>query len=226
MEWFSVEWWSVLFSIIVIDLLLAGDNAIVIGLAARNVPQHQQKKAILWGTVGAIGIRALATAAVVWLLKIPGLLLIGGLLLLWIAYKLLAGEKEHNISAKYTLLAAIRTIVIADGIMGLDNVLAVAGASHGDFWLVLIGLAVSIPIVIWGSTLFLKLIGKFPAIMYIGAGILAFTAAKMITGEPMLSAFFSDKSWLKWTLDAVAVLAVLALGRHTQLKRRNEPARA
>jgi YjbE family integral membrane protein len=226
MEWFSVEWWSVLFSIIIIDLLLAGDNAIVIGMAARNVPQHQQKKAILWGTVGAIGIRALATAVVVWLLKIPGLLLIGGLLLLWIAYKLLAGEKEHDISAKDSLLAAIRTIVIADGIMGLDNVLAVAGASHGDFWLVLIGLAISIPIVIWGSTLFLKLIGKFPAIIYIGSGILAFTAAKMITGEPMLSAFFSDKGWLKWLLVAVSVLAVLALGRFTQLKRRNEPARA
>lgn len=226
MEWFSVEWWSVLFSIIVIDLLLAGDNAIVIGLAARNVPKHQQRKVILWGTVGAIAIRALATVAVVWLLKIPGLLIVGGLLLIWIAYKLLIDEKEHDIAAKDSLLAAIRTIIVADGIMGLDNVLAVAGASHGDFWLVLIGLVVSVPIVVWGSTLFLKLIEKFPAIMYIGAGVLAFTAAKMITGEPLLASFFADKLWLKWMIDAAAVLAVLALGRYTQLKRRSAPAKA
>lgn len=133
MELFSMEFLSALLSIIIIDLVLAGDNAIVIGLAARNLPKHQQKKAVIWGTVGAVVIRALATLFVVWLLKVPGLLLIGGILLVWIAYKLLVEEKGHDVEAVGSLWEAIRTIIIADALMGLDNVLAVAGAAHGSF---------------------------------------------------------------------------------------------
>lgn len=219
MEWFSTDWWTALLGIIVIDLLLAGDNAIVIGLAARNVPKAQQGKVIVWGTIGAIVIRMLATLAVVWLLKVPGLLFAGGLMLVWIAHKLLAEEKKHDVAAKDTLWAAIRTIIIADGIMGLDNVLAVAGAAHGDFELVIIGLLVSVPIVVWGSTLFLKLIERLPAVLYIGAGVLALTAAKMITGEPLLASLF-DSAWIKWTVDAVVIAGVLAAGRYRQMSRR------
>jgi YjbE family integral membrane protein len=188
MELFSTAWFSALAAIVLIDLVLAGDNAIVIALAARNLPQHLQKKAILWGTIGAIVVRSAMTLAVVWLLKIPGLMLVGGLGLLWIAYKLLApqegGEGGHGPVAS-TFWGAMKTIVVADALMGIDNVLGVAGAAHGAFDLVVIGLLISVPIVVWGSTLVLKLVERFPVITYIGSGVLAFTAAKMIVAEPM-----------------------------------------
>jgi YjbE family integral membrane protein len=213
MDFFSADYFSALLSIIVIDLVLAGDNAIVIGLAARTLPKDQQKKVILWGTVGAIAIRILATLAVVWLLKIPGLLLLGGFLLIWIAYKLLAEEKDHNVKPSDNFWAAIKTIIIADALMGLDNVLAIAGASHGDFSLVVIGLLVSVPIVVWGSTLILKWVDRFPIIITIGAGVLAYTAAKMITNEKFLKGFFEDNPLLKWGLIAIIVLGVILFGR-------------
>ena len=189
MELFSPEFFSALLAIVVIDLVLAGDNAIVIAMAARNLPAHLQKKAIIWGAVGAIAVRSAMTLVVVYLLKIPGLMLIGGLLLVWIAYKLLNpaqdgdGEKDH---ASTSFWGAMKTIVIADAVMGLDNVLAVAGASHGSYILVVLGLLISIPIVIWGSTQILKLVERYPSITYIGAGVLAWTAAKMMISEPMV----------------------------------------
>jgi YjbE family integral membrane protein len=213
MDFFSADYFSALLSIIVIDLVLAGDNAIVIGLAARTLPKDQQKKVILWGTVGAIAIRILATLAVVWLLKIPGLLLFGGVLLIWIAYKLLAEEKDHDVKPSENFWAAIKTIIIADALMGLDNVLAIAGASHGDFSLVVIGLLVSVPIVVWGSTLILKWVDRFPIVITIGAGVLAYTAAKMITDEKLLKGFFEDNPLLKWGLIAMIVLGVILFGR-------------
>jgi YjbE family integral membrane protein len=189
MELFSTPWWSALLSIILIDLVLAGDNAIVIALAARNLPTHLKKKAILWGTVGAIGIRALMTLGVVWLLKIPGLMAVGGLALLWIAYKLVAdtGEKEEGGTPAATFAGAIKTIIIADALMGVDNVLGVAGAAHGAFDLVVIGLLISVPIVVYGSTMVLKLVERFPAIIWLGALVLAFTAIKMVLHEPLLA---------------------------------------
>lgn len=211
MDLFSPEFFSALLSIVIIDLVLAGDNAIVIGMAARNLKKEQQKKVIIWGTIGAIVIRAAATLAVVWLLKIPGLLLAGGLILVVIAYKLMIEEKDHDIKAQDSIWAAIRTIIIADAVMGLDNVLAVAGAAHGDFLLVVIGLIISVPIVVWGSTLFLKLIDKFPAIITIGAAILAWTASKMIVGEPFLKEYFSNP-FIKYGFEIVVVAAVVLLG--------------
>ncbi|MEH7386273.1 TerC family protein [Bacillus sp. JJ1521] len=217
MELFSAEFFSALLAIVVIDLVLAGDNAIVIGLAARNLPKQQQKKAIIWGTVGAIVIRAAATLAVVWLLELPGLHLIGGILLIWIAFKLLTDDQdEHQIEAKGSFAAAIRTIIVADALMGLDNVLGVAGAAHGSFSLVVIGLIISVPIMVWGSTLFIKLIDRFPIIVTIGAAILAWTAAKMIVGEPFLQDFF-DNPWLKYTFEALVIIAVVLIG--TKMKK-------
>ena len=202
---------TALLSIVVIDLVLAGDNAIVIALAARNLPKRYQKKAILWGTVGAIVVRASMTVAVVWLLKVPGLLLLGGAALVWIAYKLLADNEsdstEHQSS--HTLWGAMRTIIIADAVMGLDNVLAVAGAAHGSFLLVVLGLLISIPIVIWGSNLVLKLVEKFPSIIYLGAGVLAYTAAKMILTEPLSRAFFEENPALSIGLYVIILVAVL-----------------
>lgn len=222
MDLFSPEFWSALISIIIIDLVLAGDNAILIGLAARNVPKHQQKKVVIWGTFGAIAIRAVATLAVVWLLKIPGLLLVGGILLLWIAYKLLVEEKNHDIDTGDSFWAAIKTIIVADALMGLDNVLAVAGAAHGSFLLVIIGLLISIPIVVWGSTLIIKWIERFPVIITIGSAIIAFTAAKMIVDEKFLKGFFEENPVLKWGLTIVLVAGVILAGYLK--KRKDSPA--
>jgi YjbE family integral membrane protein len=190
MELFSTEFFSALVAIIIIDLVLAGDNAIVIALAARSLPEHLRKRAVVWGTVGAIVVRSAMTIVVVWLLKIPGLLLIGGALLLWIAYKLLLdqdeGEGGHNVVATTTFWGAMKTIIIADAVMGLDNVLAVAGAAHGSFLLVVLGLLISIPIVIWGSQLILKFVQRYPSIVYIGAAVLLWTSVKMMMSEPLI----------------------------------------
>lgn len=211
---FTPAFWSALLAIIVIDLVLAGDNAIVIGMAARNLPAHQQKKAIIWGTVGAVVIRAAATLAVVWLLQIPGLLLVGGLMLIWIAMKLLVQDGGHEtVKAGSSLGAAIWTIVVADAVMGLDNVIAVAGAAHGSFLLVVLGLIISVPVMVWGSTLVLKVMDRYPAVIYIGSAVLAYTAGSMITGEPFLKGFFAEYPILKWALIAVIVVGVLLIGR-------------
>ncbi|PDM39914.1 MULTISPECIES: TerC family protein [unclassified Geobacillus] len=221
MELFSMEFLSALLSIIIIDLVLAGDNAIVIGLAARNLPKHQQKKAVIWGTVGAVVIRALATLFVVWLLKVPGLLLIGGILLVWIAYKLLVEEKGHDVEAVGSLWEAIRTIIIADALMGLDNVLAVAGAAHGSFLLVILGLLISVPIMVWGSTLILKWIERFPIIITIGAGVLAWTASKMIVDEPFLDQYFANPI-VKYGFEILVIAGVIAAGTLKKKKGENK----
>jgi YjbE family integral membrane protein len=184
------EFWSALAAIVVIDLVLAGDNAIVIALAARNLPKALQRRAIIWGTVGAVAVRASLTVAVLWLLQVPGLMLAGGILLVWIAYRLLAGGDDgpaHGAAPATSFWAAMRTIVIADAVMGMDNVLAVAGAAHGSVALVVLGLVISIPIVVWGSTLILKWIERFPSLLYIGGAVLAWTAAKMIVSEPLIA---------------------------------------
>lgn len=223
MDFFSPEFWTALLSIIIIDLVLAGDNAIVIGLAARNLPKHQQKRAIIWGTAGAVVVRALATIFVVWLLKIPGLLIVGGLLLVWIAYKLLVEEKGHDdIEAGGSLWEAMRTIIIADALMGLDNVLAVAGAAHGSFLLVILGLLISVPIMVWGSTLILKWIERFPVIITIGAGVLAWTASKMIVGEPFLKEYFANPV-VKYGFELLVVAAVIMIGTMKKRKAAKEP---
>lgn len=210
-----------LMSIVLIDLVLAGDNAIVIGLAARNLPKDQQKKVIIWGTVGAIAIRAIATLAVVWLLKIPGLLLAGGLILIWIAFKLMVEEKEHNVQSGGSIWAAIRTIIIADAVMGLDNVLAVAGASHGNFLLVILGLLISVPIVVWGSTIVLKFIERFPIIITIGSAVLAWTASKMIVKESFMTGFFTN-GFVKYGFEIL--LIILVVGAGILYKRRKQAA--
>jgi YjbE family integral membrane protein len=219
MELFSAEFFSALLAIIMIDLVLAGDNAIVIGLAARNLPKHQQKKVILWGTVGAIAVRTLATLVVVWLLKIPGLLVIGGVLLLWVAYKLLVEDKGHDVEAGSNFWAAIRTIIIADALMGLDNVLAVAGAAHGSFLLVVLGLIISVPIVVWGSTIILKFVERFPIIITIGAAVLAWTASKMIVKEPFLADYFANP-FIKYGFELLMVALVIGIGTYVKSKRK------
>lgn len=217
MELFSVPWWSALLAIILIDLVLAGDNAIVIALAARKLPPQLQKKAIIWGTVGAIVVRSLMTFAVVWLLKIPGLMLVGGLGLFWIAYKLIAGDGDgdHDDVAASTFWGAMKTIVVADALMGIDNVLGVAGAANGSFELVALGLLISIPIVVFGSQVVLKMVERWPVIIVLGGAVLAFTAAQMVVNEPLLDAFFDGDTWIhdaaRWSVHVVFIAAIAVM---------------
>ena len=189
MDILTVQGLLAMLQIIVIDILLAGDNAIVIGMAARNLPAHLQKKAIFWGTAGAIILRlVMAFLFVEALNNIPALRLVGGILLLWIGYKLVVDDdSEHNIEAKDNLRAAIMTIVIADGIMGIDNVIGVVGAAGGDMTLVAIGMLITVPIIIYGSTLFVKVIERLPIILYVGGGILAWVGAAMRVEDKLIS---------------------------------------
>lgn len=225
MEVFSMAFLSALLAIVIIDLVLAGDNAIVIALAARNLPPEHRNKAIIWGTVGAIAVRTSMTLIVVWLLKIPGLLLMGGALLVWIAWKLLADSDGpgHQVSAASSFWGAMKTIVVADAVMGLDNVLAVAGAAQGSFVLVVLGLLISIPIVIWGSQLILKYVERFPIIVYIGGAVLAWTAAKMMMGEPLVKGYFENNTLLVGLVYAVVMGGVIGGGywaNHTKKRAR------
>ena len=220
---FPASFLSGLSTIILLDLVLAGDNAIVIALAARKLPPPLQKKAVFWGSFGAVAVRIALTAVVVWLLELPGLMLAGGLLLLPIAWKLLKqDEASHDVAAADGFWAALRTIVVADALMGLDNVLAIAGASRGDLLLVVLGLAVSVPLVVWGSTLILKLIERFPVIVYLGAGAIAWTAARMIAHDHLCSGWFATHAWVKYLLDATLVVGVCGGG--WLLRRRCRPA--
>ena len=216
MELFSSEFFAALAAIIVIDLVLAGDNAIVIALAARRLEPRLRRLAILWGTAGAIAVRAAMTLVVVTLLKIPGLMFIGGLMLIWIAYRLLVprhsgGEQGHEVKSASGFWPAMGTIVVADAMMGLDNVLAVAGAAHGSYLLVVLGLLISIPIVVWGSQLVLRLIDRFPAVTYVGAGVLALTAAKMIADESYVKSALEDQESLIAMLYVWLTVGTLAL---------------
>ncbi|MGM9987295.1 MAG: TerC family protein [Bacillaceae bacterium] len=193
--------------IIGIDIILGGDNAIVIALASRNLPKHLQNKAIFFGTGLAILFRIVLTITAVKLLSIAYLHLIGGLLLIYIAIKLMIDKKEEDVhvNASTSLLGAIGTIAFADLIMGLDNILAIAGASHGNYWLVIFGLFVSVPIIIWGSKIVLYYMQRFPRIIYIGAAILAYTAGNMISTEQKLNFIFDNNLFVK----AIFIIAII-----------------
>jgi YjbE family integral membrane protein len=212
-----------LLMIVMIDLVLAGDNAVVIGMAARNVPADSQKKVIILGTAGAILIRILATLVVVRLLEIPGLHLAGGLLLIWIAFKLLVSDDGHgaNIKAQSSMWKAIGTIIVADMAMGIDNVVAIAGASHGSFVLVILGLLISVPIMVFGSTLVIKLMDRYPAVIYIGAGILAWTAGKMILGEGFIQPIIEPLYYGKYIIVALVVAIILYAGKLKKSKQQH-----
>ncbi|EHL06699.1 hypothetical protein SDC9_29585 [bioreactor metagenome] len=226
MELFSPEFFQALFAIVIMDLVLGGDNAIVIGMAARNLPKQQQKKVILFGTGGAILIRTLATLVAVYLLKIPGLMFAGGLLLVWMAYKLLTDEKhDEQVDSAASFWGAIKTIIIADAVMGLDNVLAVAGAAHGHPILVVFGLLISIPIVVWGSTLVIKAINRFPVIIPIGSAVITHTAVTMLVHEKFVVNIIGESALIEWGLSAVLIACVLYLGHRTNKKKVLEAAK-
>jgi YjbE family integral membrane protein len=214
MELFSFPWWSALGTIILIDLVLAGDNALVIGMAASKLPPELRRKAIFWGAGGAILIRIVFALAVVWLLKIPGLLLAGGLLLLPIAYRLAvpktqSSDSQHAPAA--TFWTAMKTIVIADALMGVDNVLAIGGAAHGRWDLVVVGILITIPMVVWGSSWVSRAVIRWPILTAFGAAVLALTAAGMIVKDPLFDRFVIDDPAIDLTIKAALSVAVFAL---------------
>ncbi len=208
--------WIALMQIIGINIVLSGDNAVVIALAARSLPAHQQQKAVFWGAGAAVVMRIVLTIFAVQLLKYPYLKLVGAVLLLWIAVKLLLPEHDGDdgIDASDNLMAAIKTILIADLVMSLDNVIAVAAAAKDSLTLLILGLGISIPLVIFGSTLLLKLMDRWPIIITIGAALLGWVAGEMAVSDPLLKEWVdANASWLHWAAPAVGAVFVVALGK-------------
>ncbi len=209
----NIEFWMLLTQIMLVNIVLSGDNAVVIALAARGLPAHQQKTAILWGSGGAVVLRVLLTLVAVTLLKIPFLQFVGGLMLVWIAWQLLAEQDEEEGTKHHghgSLMSAVKTILIADVVMSLDNTLAIAGVAKGNLLLLGLGLGLSIPLVVFGSTVIMKIMDRFPVFVYIGAGLIAYTAGDMIEGDkairPYLPQFLHEKPYIAIAL-TVAVVA-------------------
>jgi YjbE family integral membrane protein len=208
--------WTALLKIIGVNIVLSGDNAVVIALAARSLQPRQQKQAIIWGSAAAIVMRVILTLFAVALLGLPWLKLIGSVLLLWIGVKLLIPEDEGpDIKASDNMLAAIKTILIADLVMSLDNVIAVAAAAGGSVTLLILGLAISIPLVIFGATLLLKLMERWPIIITIGAGLLGFVAGEMAWEDNAIHGFTSQyPAMAKYVIAIIGAAFVILLGRY------------
>jgi YjbE family integral membrane protein len=209
--------WVALLQIIMIDILLGGDNAVVIALACRRLPPEQRKLGILWGVVGAIGLRVILLFFALQLLAIPYLKLVGALLLLWIGVKLLLpeeGEGHTEIEASTHLLGAIKTIVIADAVMSLDNVVAVAGAAKDSFGLVVFGILFSIPIIVWGSKFVLVMMDRFPAVIVFGGALLGWIAGDMMFGDVAVKPFVAHlPGWTHYLASLAGAVFVVATGK-------------
>lgn len=206
--------WVGLLNIIVLDLVLSGDNAVVIGMAARTLPERQRRRAIILGTAAAVLLRVALTGIAAWLLNIPLLMTFGAVLLLWIALKLLAknGGKTY-VSTGRRLSTAIKTIIIADVVMSLDNVVSVAAVAHGHLGLLLFGLGLSIPVIMWGSRLVALVINRMPWLMYVGAGVLGYTAGQLIVEDEIVRRYVLLALHLPaWTVPVGLTLFVLIAG--------------
>ncbi|WP_400164765.1 TerC family protein [Brevibacillus sp. TJ4] len=206
-------WWGII-HIFLIDLVLSSDNAVVIGMACRNLPLRERRRAVFYGTMGAIGLRVLLTGLTTWILDIPLVKALGGLLLLWIAGKLLFGHDDvEDVASSQNAAQAVKTIIIADFVMSLDNVLAVGGAAHGDMWLVMLGLMMSIPLLMWGSAWIARLMNRYPVFVLLGGGILTFTAVEMCLEDPyvwnMINPLMLNHNWLP----VMAALLMMLWGR-------------
>ena len=211
----SAQFWVDVCKIILIDLLLSGDNAVVIALACRNLPAAQRKKGILFGVMGAIVLRIVLTFFAVSLLALPYLKLVGAVLLVWIGIKLILPEDEHSegsIQADTRLFGAVRTIIIADFVMSLDNVLGVAAAAKGNALLLVFGLLISIPLIAWSSQLVLKLIDRFSLVIYAGGALLGYVAGEMLVSEALLKSLAEDQPYLHWLIPVMGAIIVLTAG--------------
>jgi YjbE family integral membrane protein len=207
--------------IMLINIVLSGDNAVVIALASKNLPLEQRKKAVWWGAFGAIALRLVLTLVAVSILGVPYIQAAGSILLLWIAVKLLTDDDSHtNIREATTLGKAIRTIIVADFVMSLDNVLAIAAKGNGNPTIIILGIGLSIPIIIWGSTLVMNLLTKYSILVYFGAGILGYTAGEMfIKDKKMDEWFLHGNVMLHWLIPVAAAVFVLAAGLLSKLKK-------
>ena len=218
-EFMTASFWLAVGQIIMIDILLGGDNAVVIALACRNLPPKQRTQGIIYGTIGAIVLRVILIAFALALLAIPYLKIVGAVLLIWIGVTLLQpeGDDAHNISSSDKLWGAVKTVIIADLVMSVDNVLAIAGAAQGahqdhQLALVIFGLLVSIPIIVWGSTMVLKLMGRFPVIITAGAMLLGWIAGQMAYSDPAIKPYLPDSSWWGYAASAAGALLVYVVG--------------
>jgi len=190
MEYFLASAWAIL-AVILIDIVLAGDNALIIGMVANKLPPHLRQRAIIWGTVGAIGIRFASVAVLTWLLTIPGLRLVGGLALFYIAWKLAFADNERQTDhTATTFWGALGTILMADAVMGIDNALGIAAAANGNWLVIIFGLLISVPIILFGSTMVNRILERWPRAIYIGSAVLAVVGAEMIYKEPLLRSLF------------------------------------
>ena len=212
------DFWVGLLKIVWINIILSGDNAVVIALAARSLPPHQQKKAIFWGSGAAVVLRVVLTLIAVKLLELPYLQIIGGLLLLWIGVQLLGDEDDEEGESSETggLMAAVRTILIADLVMSLDNVIAVAAAAKGSMVLLVLGLLISIPLVVFGSTLMIKLMERFPIIVILGAALIGWVAGETILGDRSLEAVVAANGWLHYVGPLAGATFVIVVGKFLQ----------
>lgn len=221
MEFGSPQFWLAGIEIIVINILLSGDNAVVIALACRNLPPHQRRWGVIWGAGGAILLRIVLTFFAISLLDLPWLKIVGGLLLLWIGVKLIAddGGEGHEVKASNQLFSAVRTIVVADLVMSLDNVIGVAAAAKGSLVLLVFGLVVSIPLVIVGSQLIMKAIERFPMLVMAGGGLLGYVAGEMAVTDTAVSGWIEAHAhWLHWALPVGCILLVLGVARFLQMR--------
>ncbi|SAK45205.1 TerC family integral membrane protein [Caballeronia fortuita] len=219
LEFFSTLHWGAVVQIIVIDILLGGDNAVVIALACRNLPDRQRTRGIVFGTLGAIILRVVLIAFAVLLLDIPFLKFLGGMLLLWIGVKLMQPDHDdHQIDASDRLWAAVKTIIVADAVMSLDNVIAIAGAAEAAdprhrLTLVIFGLIVSIPLIVWGSTLVLKLLDRFPVVVLLGAGLLGWISGGLIIDDPFIDRWPALNTEIAgYAAHAAGTIFVIAVG--------------
>ena len=223
----SPDFWVGLLKIIWINIILSGDNAVVIALAARSLPPHQQKTAVLFGSGAAVVLRILLTLVAVQLLALPYLQIVGGVLLLWIGVQLLGDEDEGEGDAKEpgSLMSAVRTILIADVVMSLDNVIAVAAAAKGSTLLLVLGLAISIPLVIFGSTLMIKLMARFPIIVVLGAALIGWVAGETIASDFIFKEYMAANPWAHYVAAAAGAAFVIGLGKLVQARgHREKPA--
>ena len=221
MEFFqSSEFWIGLLKIIWINIILSGDNAVVIALAARSLPEEQQRKAIMFGSGAAVVLRVALTVVAAKLLEVSYLQIVGGLLLLWIGAQLLSedNEDEGGEPTQSTMGAAIRTILIADLVMSLDNVIGVAAAAKGSMVLLILGLAISIPLVVFGSSMMIKLMTRFPIVVTFGACLIGWVGGETIASDVALREFAEANAWLHYTAATAGALIVLAIGKYFQSK--------
>ena len=224
----SADFWIGLLKIVWINIILSGDNAVVIALAARSLPPAQQKKAVMFGSGAAVVLRIILTVVAAKLLELSFLQIVGGCLLLWIGLQLLTGEEDDEGESKGhgSMMVAIRTILIADLVMSLDNVIAVAAAAHGNMVLLILGLAISIPLVIFGSTLMIKLMERFPVIVLLGAGLIGWVGGETIVSDVALHGYVIAHPWLHYVAAALGALLVVGAGKWMQARAQRRSAAA